>query len=147
MHSRSAHRVPDLQFDAFPTQLDRTRPKLNANSHVMYVLKSPVRELQQEAALAHARVPDDDVLEQKSIAHGDGILAGSGASGASTDSGWALWALPQGGGWNEGSGECSGNAKLQTAAWDWVLNEKYPNLGERGERVNIGRVGNVPIYG
>ena len=39
-------------------------PKLDANSQVVDGLEPLVRELEQEARLAHARVPDDNVLEK-----------------------------------------------------------------------------------
>lgn len=53
----TTHRVPDLQLHVLVVDLDHASPKLHANRQVVHGLEALVRELQQQARLAHARVP------------------------------------------------------------------------------------------
>eukprot|EP00608_Synchroma_pusillum_P012824 CAMPEP_0198425696 /NCGR_PEP_ID=MMETSP1452-20131203/4740_1 /TAXON_ID=1181717 /ORGANISM="Synchroma pusillum, Strain CCMP3072" /LENGTH=246 /DNA_ID=CAMNT_0044146055 /DNA_START=113 /DNA_END=851 /DNA_ORIENTATION=+ len=57
-------RVPHLRLDAQAVHVEHARAELHANGQVMHGLEALVRELEQQAGLAHARVADDNVLEQ-----------------------------------------------------------------------------------
>jgi hypothetical protein len=69
-----AGRVVYLQFDIshlfrhpFPVifDFDHARPKVDSNCQVMLCAEPLVCELHEQAALTHARIANDDVLEQK----------------------------------------------------------------------------------
>ena len=60
-------RVPDLQLDGLPIDLDGPRPELDADRQVMHGLEALVGELQQQAGLADAGVANDDVLEEVAV--------------------------------------------------------------------------------
>lgn len=51
---RATHRVPNLQLDLFPVDVNHACAKLHADSEVMDGLKALVCELQEQAGLAHA---------------------------------------------------------------------------------------------
>lgn len=52
--SRRPHRVPDLQLDLLVLDVDHARAELDADREVVHRLEALVRELQQQARLAHA---------------------------------------------------------------------------------------------
>ena len=85
---QSTHRVPDLQLDLLPLDVDHASTELDADGEIVHRLEPLVRELEQQARLAHpwamlrfrktsfiwvrpTCVPDDDVLEQVAVGHGD----------------------------------------------------------------------------
>ena len=47
------HRVPDLKLDLLPLDVDHPGPELDPDGEVVDRLEPLVRELQQEARLAH----------------------------------------------------------------------------------------------
>lgn len=47
------HRVPYLQLDLLAVDVDHARAELHANREVVHGLEALVRELQQQAGLAH----------------------------------------------------------------------------------------------
>ena len=86
---QSTHRVPDLELDLLPLDVDHASTELDADGEIVHRLEPLVRELEQQARLAHpwaklrcrektssiwippTCVPDDDVLEQVAVGHGD----------------------------------------------------------------------------
>lgn len=48
------HRVPDLQLYLLAVYVDHARAELDADGQVMHGLEALVRELEQQAGLAHA---------------------------------------------------------------------------------------------
>eukprot|EP00227_Mantoniella_beaufortii_P021557 CAMPEP_0197591626 /NCGR_PEP_ID=MMETSP1326-20131121/13819_1 /TAXON_ID=1155430 /ORGANISM="Genus nov. species nov., Strain RCC2288" /LENGTH=295 /DNA_ID=CAMNT_0043157157 /DNA_START=218 /DNA_END=1100 /DNA_ORIENTATION=+ len=70
-------RVPDLQLDLLVVDGDHAAAELHADGQVVHVLEPLVRELQQQARLAHASVSNDDVLEEVRVAHLCLSLAGT----------------------------------------------------------------------
>merc|ERR550519_923663 len=67
-----ARRVPNLKLDLFPLNVDHPSAELDPDGEVVHRLEPLVRELEQQAGLAHPCVPDDDVLEQVAVGHCDG---------------------------------------------------------------------------
>ena len=52
-HFQSTHRVPNLKLDLFPLNVDHPSPELDSNGEVVHRLEPLVRELEQQAGLAH----------------------------------------------------------------------------------------------
>ena len=57
-------RVPDLQLYLLSVDGHHAGTELHTNSQVVHRLKPLVGELQEQARFAHARVADNDVLEE-----------------------------------------------------------------------------------
>ena len=51
--NKGTDRVPDLQFDLFPLDVDHAGPELDHNGEVVHRLEPLVCELQEQAGLAH----------------------------------------------------------------------------------------------
>ena len=51
--SKPTHRVPDLKLDLFPLNVDHPSTELDSDGEVVHRLEPLVRELEQQAGLAH----------------------------------------------------------------------------------------------
>ena len=51
--SQSTHRVPDLELDLLPLDVDHASTELDADGEIVHRLEPLVRELEQQAGLAH----------------------------------------------------------------------------------------------
>lgn len=78
--------IPDLQLDLLAVDRDHPRAEFDADGEVVDRLEALVRELEEEAGLADARVADDDVLEE--VAVGWGVEGGGGGWGSEGLNGW-----------------------------------------------------------
>ena len=82
----STHRVPDLQLDLFPLDVDHPGSELHSDCEIVDWLEPLVCKLEQKTGLSHSYkealkssilfyhsrptcIPDDDVLEKVSVGH------------------------------------------------------------------------------
>lgn len=65
----STYRVPNLQFDLLVVDCHQSRTEFDSDRQIVDWLEPLVSELQQQAALAHAGVTNDDVFEKICVAH------------------------------------------------------------------------------
>jgi len=68
-------RVPDLELDLFPLDVDHSGAKLDSDGQVMNWLETFVGKLEQQARFTDTCITDDDVLEQVGVRHGSRIFS------------------------------------------------------------------------
>ena len=63
------HRVPDLQLDLLPLDVDHASTELDADGEIVHRLEPLVRELEQQAGLAHPCAKLCSLRNQPPLAH------------------------------------------------------------------------------